>query len=198
MAQQPEVALARRAASTPPARICLIGHTGAGKSTTAGLLADALAARGRRVEVVKLAEPLYRLQGEVYRVAGRPIEHYAQDQLLLEALATHLRRISASALVDDFVRRLDAVRADVVLNDDLRDPWTDWPALRQLGFRVVRVVASRETRAARLAGRGDVASLLDSASTAELDRIEPDELLENEGSLAELRAAVERLAERLA
>ena len=53
--------------------ICLYGLAGSGKSTAAAEMMSVLAGRGDKVEIIKLAAPLYELQGEVYRTAGGEI-----------------------------------------------------------------------------------------------------------------------------
>jgi dephospho-CoA kinase len=169
-------------------RVAIIGLSGCGKSTTAGIIADACADAGLTCETVKLAKPLYDLQALVYRRAGVPIAAGAQDQALLEALATAMRRIRPASLADDFLARLAATSADVVLNDDLRDPHVDAVALRDSGFRVLRITAPPEVRQRRLLGRRDITRA--DASTADIDLIEPDAVLDNGGGLAEHRAAV--------
>ncbi|HET8641152.1 MAG TPA: hypothetical protein VFM37_04395 [Pseudonocardiaceae bacterium] len=181
-----EVARAR-----PALRLAVIGLSGCGKSTTAGLIADFAARHDLRLAVVKLATPLYDLQSAVYARAGVPLARGAQDQILLESLADTLRRLRPDALVADFTARLATADADIVVNDDLRDPDVDAPALRDLGFRIVRVVADPRTRAARLAARADLTRA--DRSTAGLDRIEPDVVIDNSGSLAALADAVTRL-----
>ncbi|HEX8742814.1 MAG TPA: hypothetical protein VF712_06755 [Thermoleophilaceae bacterium] len=193
---------ARAGAATAPSagaalRLSVVGLTGSGKSTTTELLKRSLARRGLSVSVVKLADPLYRLQRAVYETAGVAIRPGDQDQVLMEALATQLRRISPTALVDDFMRRLEGTAADVVLNDDLRDTFVDYPALRAAGFRVVRVTAPEDVRLDRLGQRADLTVVANSATTAHIDEIEPDAVIVNDSGQEELAAAVERVLEDL-
>lgn len=176
---------------TPTLRLAVIGFSGCGKSTTAGLVADFAAAHGLRHAVVKLAAPLYDLQAAVYARAGVPLAPGAQDQVLLESLADAMRRIRPDSLVADFRARLDRTDADIVVNDDLRDAAVDAPALRDLGFRVLRVTADPDVRAARLADRADLTRA--DRSTSGLDRIEPDAVLDNSGSRSALGDSVHRL-----
>jgi len=172
-------------------RLAIIGLAGCGKSTTAGLVAEFAAERGLTCSTVKLAKPLYDLQAQVYRRSGVELADGVQDQVLMEALADAMRRINPRSLADDFLARLGATDADVVLNDDLRDPHVDAKALREGGFRVLRVTASPDVREKRLAGRGDTSRA--DKSTSQLDLIEPDAVLDNSGSLDEHRAAVRDL-----
>ncbi len=160
------------------ARIVLYGFTGCGKSTSAAILCELARKRGLTVEIVKLAEPLYRLQHAFYAAAGLA-DGGAQDQALLEVIARELRRLSPTSLVDDFLRRLDEATADVVVNDDLRDPYVDYPVLQRDGFRFVRLVCAEDVRRRRLAGRGDLSTVVESATTVELDAIAPDHVVDN-------------------
>jgi len=184
------------ASATERRAFALVAPSGSGKSTAAWFLREAFEASGLRVAVLKLAEPLYRLQREFYRCAGREIDLYAQDQPLLEAIAAYLRTLSPRALVDDLLRRLDASDADVVINDDLRDPHVDWPALRGAGFRVVSVVVDERVRRERLARRRDLATATDSRASRGIGSIPVDIVLENNGSLRELEAAVAAVVRR--
>lgn len=123
-------------------RLAVIGLSGCGKSTTAGLVESFADDHGLSHAVVKLAKPLYDLQAEIYRRAGAELAPGAQDQVLLEQLADTLRRIRPDALAADFLTRLAEVDADIVVNDDLRDPDVDAVTLRAHGFRVLRVTAT--------------------------------------------------------
>jgi dephospho-CoA kinase len=172
-------------------RLSVIGLAGSGKSTCASLIEDFVAARGLTSTRLKLAKPLYDLQAKVYETAGAPLRAGAQDQVLMEALASALRRIRAKSLVDDFLVRLADADVDVVVNDDLRDPHVDAVALRARGFRVIRVTADPAVRADRLAVRADLTR--SDRSTDQLDLIRPDAVIDNSGGLAAFRDAVHRL-----
>lgn len=163
-------------------RICVLGHSGSGKSLAARYLISRFKMSGHTTQLIKLAEPLYRLQANIYDTAGQPIEYYAQDQRLLEWLARELRRINPFALAEDFERRLDASDAFVILNDDLRDVTTDYPFLKALGFLFVRIYVSPETARHRLEQRRDLATVFDSAVSHDLDGIICDFQVNNDGS----------------
>jgi dephospho-CoA kinase len=132
-----------------------------------------------------------------YAEAGIALTPETQDQKLLESVATHLRTIHARALADGFLRRLAASRADVVINDDLRDDRIDWPALREAGFRVVKVAARAEVRVQRLAERNDLSVVKDSPLDLQMARIEADYVLTNNGSLGALEVQVDGLCRLL-
>jgi dephospho-CoA kinase len=173
--------------------LSIIGLAGCGKSTCAGLVEKIAAERGMTHARVKLAAPLYELQAQVYAVAGVTVRAGTQDQVLMEDLAGALRRIEPSSLVHNFHRRLAEVDADIVVNDDLRDPHVDAVDLRRRGFRIVRVTADDGVRTARLDARGDLTR--SDRSTAEIDLIEPDVVVDNSGDLAAFRRRVEEILE---
>jgi len=172
-------------------RLSIIGYTGCGKSTVSKMIQSRFVREGKRAEVVKLAYPLYALQQEFYRTAGVNLEFWDQDQVLLETIATHLRRISPTSLVSNFMERLAAVTSDVVINDDLRDPHVDYPALRDEGFRFIRVTCDESVREKRLGYRQDRTTVLRSSTTSRLDLISPHAIIDNSGSLNELERKVE-------
>lgn len=174
----------------------LVAPSGSGKSTMARLLRRGFEAGGLRVEVIKLAKPLYLLQRELYRYAGREIDLYVQDQPLLENIAVQLRRLSPSALVDDLLRRVDASDADVIVNDDLRDPRVDWPGMRRAGFQAIGIRVDERLRRERLSQRHDLASIADSTTTNDLALIRPDIVVDNNGSLRDLELVAEEIVHR--
>lgn len=174
-------------------RLCLFGPSGAGKSTSAGLLEGAFRAAGQSVCRIKLAAPLYALQREFYRVAQSEIAEHDQDQLLMEDIAAHLRRINAACLVTDFERRLEwAAESALVINDDLRDAEVDYPRMRELGFRFVRIDCDEARRRARQRQRGDLTHGTRADSTNHLNRIVPDAIVDNGcDCIQELRARLQ-------
>lgn len=174
-------------------KLCLYGLSGSGKSTSADIVAQWCHHQGMRVQVVKLAEPLYTLQAHFYAAAGRPIGRYEQDQPLLEMIAVELRRLNERSLVNDFVRRLDVCDADVVINDDLREPFVDAPVLRERGFRFVRIRCADRERSRRLHLRGDLASVEQSATTSAIDLIDADVMIENDGTVTQLQSTLHDL-----
>jgi cytidine deaminase len=155
-------------------RIVLVGLSGVGKSALAARLRETLTQTRGECRVLKLADPLYRIQRLYYEIAC--VEATGQDQALLATVATQLRALSPRALLDDFLDRLRQVPPDVaVVNDDLRDPDVDAVGLRAEGFLFVRVTCPEQVRRARLAGRADI-SQIDELEWfgADLDRMEVD------------------------
>src|SRR5262245_7467129 len=99
-------------------KLCVYGLAGSGKSTIAAAIAVNLKRRGLSCEIVSLAQPLYALAAHIYRTANVPA---GKDNELLRTLAGQLRRINPRFLVQDFLLRVAASRADVVINDDMRN-----------------------------------------------------------------------------
>lgn len=163
----------------PPRRICLVGETGSGKSTTAQTLSQLLAAAGQRSALIPLAGLLRELQNLVYRELGAVKQADQQDQQLMLDLASNIRRIRPTALVERFERSLLELPAGTVaINADLRDHAVDAVRLRELGFRFVRVRCDRAVRLARLRLRDDL-SVVDDERVFSLDRIDCDVEFDN-------------------
>ncbi|WP_246268783.1 AAA family ATPase [Acrocarpospora macrocephala] len=179
--------------------ICLYGLAGSGKSTAAVALRTLLTERGYAVEIIKLAAPLYALQGQVYRAAGRQIGAWEHDNELLRSLAAHLRRINPTSLVDNFLSRVDRAQhegADIVINDDMRNVDPDYHAMRAAGFSFVRVACSDEVRARRLTVRADRNIVADSDATWGYDQIEPDWTIDTSPEDTDLDHQVEIVADK--
>jgi dephospho-CoA kinase len=154
-------------------KVALYGLSGSGKSTIAAMLNTSLTRRGVSVEIVKLAAPLYQLQAHIYATVGHEIGAWEHDNELLRTLAGQLRRISPDFIVEDFLDRVRASTADVVITDDLRDSQVDYPRLAAEGFCFLRVRCSDEVRAGRIMARGDRSVVPDSDATWGYDRITP-------------------------
>lgn len=178
-------------------RIAVIGHSGSGKSTCATVLRDYAAAQGLRFARIALARPLYRLQDRVYAVAGMRPRAGAQDQVLMEDLASHLRRLNPRALADDFATQLADCSADLVVNDDLRDPVVDAPALRELDFWILRITCQEQVRLSRLAARAELTRSDGSTRDLDLDLIEPNMVIDNSGDLDTYRSAIHHVVRSL-
>ncbi len=165
--------------SPPHSRICLVGETGSGKSTTAAVLAQSLAAAGHRSQSIALAALLHDLQNQLYYEIAESKPSEQQDQRLMLDLARHIRRIRPTALVERFEQSLASVPAGtVVINADLRDHLVDAPRLRELGFYFVRVRCERSVRHQRLHVRNDL-SIVDDEQAFQLDDISCDVEFDN-------------------
>jgi dephospho-CoA kinase len=173
---------AAKAAAVPPSRICLVGETGSGKSTTASTLQQALTEAGHPSQLIALAALLHDLQNQLYAAIAEPKSAEQQDQQLMLDLAANIRRIRPSALVERFEKSLASVPAGtVVINADLRDHAVDAPRLRELGFFFVRVRCERSVRCQRLVARDDL-SIVDDERVFQLDEIGCDVEFDNSRS----------------
>jgi dephospho-CoA kinase len=179
-------------------RISVVAPSGAGKSTVASLLKQAFGNLGLTAEVVKLAAPLYAIQARIYEECGQQLSSGKQDQRLLETIANEMRVIAPKSIVENFLRRLSLCKADVVINDDLRDDRMDWPCLVAEGFRVVRVVTTPSISEQRLSSRGDVNLVANSRLNEQIAQIGAEYVLVNHGTIDDLRFQVDALAEKLA
>lgn len=179
-------------------RLCLLGGTGSGKSTSCALFRQAFTKRGMSVETLKLADPLYQLQSQIYELSGQPLHQGGtQDQILLETMARVMRRISPEALVWNLGKRLSDCQSNVVINDDLRDNFVDAPVLKAKGFHFIRIYARPAVRTARLKTRGDISLSLNSKVECQQRRIAAEYVLTNNGSIEELSQQISDLTEIL-
>lgn len=178
-------------------RLALVAPSGSGKSTVAHMLKTAFERKGLDVEVLKLAHPLYRLQAKYYEEAGLKISGKAQDQLLLQSIASNLRALDPKSLVNNFNVRLGSCHASVVINDDLRDDRVDYPFLRELEFSTIKIVVDPKLREQRLALRGDVKLSAAETLNEQMRRIPGDLVLTNNGDLDVLSVQIEAAAECL-
>ncbi|GAA3753081.1 cytidine deaminase [Spinactinospora alkalitolerans] len=153
----------------------------------------------RRVAVVKIAAPLYDVQGYFYERANTDLPEGQQDGALLNFLGSHFRRTAPDFLLDDFADRCAGAilgGADAVICDDARP--TDAAGLTKQGFTVVQVSAPDPLRRLRKSKRGDRTVGNDEHPTeAGLESISVDFTLENSGSLSGLEAQVTEIAKTL-
>jgi hypothetical protein len=140
----------------PTLKLCVYGTAGSGKSTVSRLIAEELHGRGMTTEIIKIALPLYRLQQHLYASASQHVDLWTHDNELLRLLATQLRRINPDFLADDFLTRMRASRADVVINDDLRDTAVDYPRLAADSLYFLQVRCTDDVQHQRLTARADI------------------------------------------
>lgn len=172
-------------------RFCIVGHSGAGKSTTAALIRDAANERGLSCAVVKIAAPLYELQDVFYTRLGRRLAAGQQDQQLLEQFATHIRELDPRFLIDDFLHRTQWSTADVLVNDDVRSWDLDYPELRKRDWTAIRISTTDEQRRARLTAQGYLS--LSDASTVGVDNVDVDFDIRNDSTRNDLRHCIKTI-----
>lgn len=179
-------------------RIALCGPPGSGKSTVRRISERLSSELGLVVHHLRLADPLYEAQSEIYRLSGRPlVDPDLQDGRLLNVLGIEMRRINPNVLADHARMRLvgfglllDSRRGrHVVICDDMRPP--DAPFMRELGFSFVEVVVDADTAIQRRLLRGDVTlGASDDPNERGLDAIEMAARIDNIGSTDDLVAHV--------
>jgi dephospho-CoA kinase len=171
-------------------RIAIIGKSGCGKSTIANKIKDEFYARGLTIDIIKFAKPLYDIQYEIYQQCGIAIEYSNQNQILLESIAEWMRQIDHKSLAQNFIYRLLASSADVVINDDVRDTATDIPTLISEGFVFIKVVCDESIRNDRLRLRNDLSVVVNSKTTEKIDSINTRFVIDNSNQTEALLANI--------
>jgi hypothetical protein len=172
-------------------RIALLGPPGSGKSTTAALFRSAVERAGGTAAIIKIAAPLYDVQGAFYARLGTGIREGDQDGPLLNFLGSHFRRVSPQFLLEDFERRCVEARRDVdaIICDDARP--IDLEGLRRNGFTVVRVRVPDVLRRYRKLGRSDRVAGDDAHVTEVGTDLVADFEIGNAGTMADLESSVQ-------
>lgn len=167
-------------------KLCFVGPSGSGKSTCARLMADQLSIIGYTCGIYKLAKPLYDLQKAFFEIADIELRPGAQDQLLLESIAIHLRRLSKNSLINNFNKLLCGAQEDIIINDDLRDVDVDLSSFIDQNFIIIRVFSNDDIRRERLSIRNDPSIILDSKLDANIRKIRANYTIVNNESIDEL------------
>lgn len=186
-------------------KIALSGYPGAGKSTVFEFIQHYCNVHTIPCQRIKLAQPLYQVQTEIYRLAGRPLASmYEQDGALLTFLGAHFRKINPNSLIEAFATAVRSAETHVgpeakhlIVCDDARP--IDLSALREMRFIHWRVSAPASVCRERRVQRGDL-TLADATHVVESghdDGIEVDYELDNSSGLEDLRLKVNRALEGL-
>ncbi|MBY5707508.1 AAA family ATPase [Rhizobium leguminosarum] len=161
----------------------LIGKSGAGKSTAAQMIAERYQAR--RVSTGAICRQISRLlMGD---------EDKASTQKIDDALI----KIDTSIFLKAALR--DVAQNESICVDSLRFE-SDVKIARERGFFVIRITASDQLRLERLKSRGQVFNLtIDGRhrSEVELDETPADLEIVNDGSLDNMRRAVDSICVRV-
>lgn len=158
-------------------KIAFYGKSGVGKSTIATAAKEYFEKEKFEVEVIKLAYPLYYIQNIFYKIAGKEEEFYAQNQGLLEDIAKNLRKIDSQSIINNFYERYRQSKAQVVINDDVRETKVDYPFMKKEGFVFVKVECEEHLRINRLLERNDLDAVVNSKTTDYIDEIKPDYII---------------------
>ena len=178
-------------------KLCFVAPSGSGKTTASNVLTERFGELGLTVERLKLATPLYALQEKIYQECGIDDICDRQNHELLENFATQMRKIHPRSIIDNFVKRLSGSKADVVINDDLRDSAVDYPVMRAAGFLFVKVLASEAVRATRLDSRNDLKILVNSPLDAQISNIVGDYVVLNDGDLSAFQLQLHAIVDDL-
>lgn len=163
-------------------RFALIGKSGAGKSTVAEQIAQDYGIR--RISTGTICRKISML------LFGN--EEKASTQRIDDALT----QIDPSIFLRAALR--GAPQDESICVDSLRFS-TDYSFARDQGFEIIRVTASDETRTRRLAARGQAFNLdVDGRhrSETELDTVEADFTIHNDGTKDEIEAALRSIFSR--
>lgn len=179
-------------------RVALCGAPGVGKSTVRRLTQVLAGDLGLDVHHLRLADPLYAAQKEVYKLSGRPlVDDELQDGRLLNMLGVEMRRINPEVLADHaraYMLRISGMLEGglgrhVVLCDDMRPP--DAAFMRDLGFEFVEVRTPPAFAARRRRLRGDVTlGSENDPNEVGIQAIEVIAHLDNDGDMDQLTTAV--------
>lgn len=149
-------------------KIALYGKSGTGKSTVASILKTHFSDTGKTVSIVKIAEPLYKIQQYIYKECAKDIRYYDQDQQLLTEIANIMRRIDKESLINSFLQKIRMNdSADVIINDDIRDTAVDMPILKKEGFLILHITCAEHLRLERLSNRNDISQAQDQEPSME-------------------------------
>lgn len=171
--------------------LAFIGKAGAGKSTAAqALLQSHRGAEG--YHLLSFAAPLKKIAQQIWGPAADT------DRGKLQALGTAVRDIDEEAWVNLWRRSAKQLGGPLV-TDDLRFPNELWAASAE-GFTVVRILAARDQRIARLTALGKLQSeaQLEHPSETALDHMVADYTIDGSGSPVDLAEQVFDIVERIA
>lgn len=176
-----------------PRVIAFTGKMGAGKTTAMEYMQYVLDDLGATNMELKFAGKLYELQTVIYNTLGRKVEG-AKDRELLQFIGTEWgrKKFGPSIWVDLWKERVEQFpRSVVIVNDDCRFD-NEAETVREMGGIIVEIVASEETRAARIplinTGHSSENGISANLVTYQID---------NNGTDAELRNQIEELVRRL-
>lgn len=160
--------------------IGICGKAGTGKTVVADHL------------IKKYGYKRHSIADEVKRIAVRLFKMKKKDRKLLQDIGFKMREIRPSVWIDFLI---DQIRGkDKIVVDDIRYP-NEYQALKKEGFKIIRVVADRETCIERLSERDGTAAVerLDDESETAMDDIKIENVLDGNLPLEEMLAQLDKL-----
>lgn len=179
-----------------PLKLGLLGTTGVGKDTCVSLIRDYFPHRS--INLVRLADPLYKAQEAIYRICKKNKEFYTQDGELLNFLGSHMRKINPDVLKQAFIDALQFcdAHADFIICPDVRP--ADIQFVRDVGFIIIHIYADQNITLERRMLRGDISlGKVDHETEKGLSSSMYDYRLTNNGSLQEFQENIGNLISRL-
>ena len=167
----------------------IAGKMSAGKTTLAEMLAEIARSNGKSVQMVKFADPLYRLQSEIYSMAGLPV---VKNRGLMQALGDAVRQNIGQDYFENAVE--EAIRnskEDIVIVDDMRFAG-EVTLAKKIGATTVKVEATFQERRRR----GEALGTWSETSHASENGLAGESfrhVIYNNGSLDELREQAKML-----
>lgn len=172
-------------------KICFFGPSGSGKSTAADIAQKYLIQQNYLVQKVNVGEPLHQIQEYIYSTFN--LSNTGQDGPLLQFVAKHFE----SQLGPHFSKKIQGLEADncsyslAIINSDCRD--NSYQYLKNLNFKFIRVLASKDNISLRLQVRGDINLAQKNHSVEQISQIIPDYLVDNNESIISLKDKIETL-----
>lgn len=99
-------------------KISFLALSGQGKSTAAKHISKKCNAK-----IIRLSDPLYEIQNDIYYKVGLKIDKKVQDGELLQFLGYKIQAIAPSYLSSEFLKKLKIAKKSgikIVINDDCR------------------------------------------------------------------------------
>lgn len=173
-------------------KVSFVGPSGSGKSTAAEYYSEMFAKKHPGWKIIKLnvAAPLHKIQKYSYKTFG--LKNTGQDGKLLQFIASHF----SDSLGPTFVSSLKEVIKKsennlLVINSDCRNNAYDY--LKKEGFIFIKIKTDPRIRAERLGQRMDITSANTQSVVEQIDSIEYQIEIENNGSLEDLRVKIKKL-----
>ena len=119
-------------------KICFLSPSGFGKSTAIEILKKHF-----DIKNIKIAEPLYELQNEFYKML-RKSDEGKQDGELLQFYGKKVRSVDKNYLLNTFKEKVLISNNSIITNDDCRPD--DYEYLKSLGFIFIKINGFKRDR----------------------------------------------------